>query len=163
VITLAAAGRAERLLLAARAAVETLRERGEKVTQTAVAKVTGYSQQRLSQIWQLLLSLLECSDSKSSNPSGVAKAPVEAELLTGVSQAVQVLLTQECDESVRLEGLQELFCDWLQPWQWVGVWQLLSVEEQVRLLATLLTVVPLAMLTPVAPHPVTPHPVEGCR
>ncbi|MCY7272192.1 MAG: hypothetical protein LH702_00220 [Phormidesmis sp. CAN_BIN44] len=136
-ITLEAAGREERLLPAARAAVEQLRAQGEKVTQTAVAALIGYSQQRISQIWKLLLLLLETPNSKSSKNPSSNLSPSEAELITGMNQAVSMLIV-DCDEVQLPESLRDVFLEWLEPRQRTMLWRRMSVKEQIRVLSALL-------------------------
>jgi len=140
-ITLEAAGKKERLLLAAKAAVEQLNAQGKKVTQTAVAAMAGYSQQRISEIWKLLLLLLETPNSKSSkNPSSNSSSS-EAELITGMSQAVSTLIA-DCDEVQLPEAIRDVFLEWLEPRQRTMLWQRMSVKEQIRVLSALLLTLP---------------------
>jgi hypothetical protein len=76
-ITLAAASKLERTEMAIRAAVAYIQERGEKVTQAAVAGIAGISQGYLSRRFgKLLLLLLGDSNSKSNN-SEVDDPPLE--------------------------------------------------------------------------------------
>nr|MBW4474839.1 hypothetical protein [Stenomitos rutilans HA7619-LM2] len=144
-ITLEAASREERLLLAAKAAVEQLRVQGEKVTQTAIATMIGYSQQRVSQIWKLLLLLLESSDSKSSKPASVPLSASEAEVIAGVKQVVSTLVA-DYEAVPLLESISEVFLVWLAPRQRLMLWQGLSLEEQIRVLASLLLTLPSEIL-----------------
>ena len=64
-ITLEAATKWERFVLAVKAAIESLNAAGEKITQTAIATLAGYRQQYLSRHWTLLQTLLGFSNSKS--------------------------------------------------------------------------------------------------
>jgi hypothetical protein len=144
-ITLEAASPKERLLLAAKAAVKQLRDQGAKVTQTAIANMIGYSQQRVSQIWQLLLLLLESSDSKSSKKTSVPLSASEAEVIAGVKQVVSTLVA-DCEAVPLLESISEMFLAWLEPRQRLMLWQGLSLEEQIRVLAALLLTLPSEML-----------------
>jgi hypothetical protein len=149
-LTLDAAGKEERLLLAAQAAVAHLRSMGKKVTQTAIAAITGYSQQRLSQVWQLLLLLLESSNSKSSKAASVGLQQAEVELVAGVSAALRLLIT-DCEPSQLLEAVDEVFLQWLMPRQRLALWGGLSVAEQIRVLSALCLALPTALL-PVDGH-----------
>jgi hypothetical protein len=133
-------------LLAAKAAVEQLRDQGEKVTQRAVAAMIGYSQQRVSQIWKLLLLLLDTSNSESSKKLSPPLSASEAEVIAGVSQVVSTLV-KDCEAVPLLESLSEIFLQWLEPRQRLQLWQGLSMVEQIRVLSALLLTVPSASLT----------------
>jgi hypothetical protein len=62
-ITLEAASKTERLELAIRSAVEQLKATGQKVTQQAIANLTGYTRGHISRFQKLIVLLI--SDSKS--------------------------------------------------------------------------------------------------
>lgn len=64
-----AASKKERFELALTEAIAQLQDEGKKVTQTALAQITGYSQQYLSKFKKLLLLLIDSSNSKSSKKS----------------------------------------------------------------------------------------------
>ncbi|MEO1522782.1 MAG: hypothetical protein AAFU78_18655 [Cyanobacteria bacterium J06633_2] len=66
-ITKKAATKREKFITAALHGIRILEKKGEKVTQTSVAKLTGYSQQYISRFWVLLQTLLEELKSKCSN------------------------------------------------------------------------------------------------
>ncbi len=66
-ITPEAASKIEQTEMALRDAVAQLLAEGKKVTQTALAKITGYSQGYISRFKKLLLLLLEDINSKSNN------------------------------------------------------------------------------------------------
>ena len=63
-ITLEAATKWERFVLAVEAAIASLNAADKKVTQSAIAAISGYRQQYLSRHWVLLQTLLEFSNSK---------------------------------------------------------------------------------------------------
>jgi hypothetical protein len=65
-ITPDAATKTERVEMAIRGAIQQLKDAGLKITQTAIATITGYSQQYISRFKVLLLLLLSDSYSKSS-------------------------------------------------------------------------------------------------
>lgn len=65
-ITPEAATKTERVQMAIIGAVRQLRDSGLKITQTAIAQITGYSQQYISRFKVLLQTLLEALYSKSS-------------------------------------------------------------------------------------------------
>ncbi len=66
-ITPEAASKMEQLEMALREAIAQLLAEGKKVTQSALAQITGYSQGYISRFKNLLLSLLESFNSKSNN------------------------------------------------------------------------------------------------
>lgn len=127
-ITVEAAGKFERFQLAAQQAIETLKAAGEKVTQTAVAAISGYSQQYISRHWKLLQTLLDLLNSKSSKANEVDSDLVEiAELILVESSPNEVLGALESD-----------LYQWIAPNQWEGIWQHLSRRSQISLLSALL-------------------------
>ncbi len=65
-ITPDAATKPERVEMAIKGAVKQLRDAGQKITQGAIAAITGYSQQHISRFKPLLISLLENLNSKMS-------------------------------------------------------------------------------------------------
>ena len=65
-ITPEAADKTERVELAIKAAVEQLQTTGQKITTTAIAFVTGYSQQHISRFRDLLKMLIESPNSQMS-------------------------------------------------------------------------------------------------
>ncbi|HHP7244300.1 MAG TPA: hypothetical protein ACFE0H_06405, partial [Elainellaceae cyanobacterium] len=66
-VTPEASTKQERFIAAALQAMNDLNSQSQKVTQTAIAKLTGYSQQYLSRFWKLLLMLLKESNSASGS------------------------------------------------------------------------------------------------
>ena len=66
-ITPEAASKMEQLEMALREAIAQLLAEGQKITQTALSQITGYSQGYISRFKKLLLSLLESFNSKSNN------------------------------------------------------------------------------------------------
>ncbi len=66
-ITPEAASKIEQTEMAIKGAIARLKSEGQKVTQTAIAKITGYSQGYISRFKKLLLLLLEDINSKSNN------------------------------------------------------------------------------------------------
>jgi hypothetical protein len=65
-ITPEAADKTERVELAIKAAVAQLQAMGQKVTQKAIASLTGYSQQHISRFRNLLIKLIESPNSQKS-------------------------------------------------------------------------------------------------
>ncbi|HBY77869.1 MAG TPA: hypothetical protein DEG47_12915, partial [Cyanobacteria bacterium UBA11148] len=79
-ITPEAATKTERVEMAIKAAVAQLKRTGEKVTQGAIASLSGYSQQHISRFRDLLKMLLCPPNSKMSKPHP-EEEPVEPEEL----------------------------------------------------------------------------------
>ncbi|MDJ0571421.1 MAG: hypothetical protein QNJ53_20560 [Pleurocapsa sp. MO_192.B19] len=72
-ITPEAASKIEQTEMAIKGALAQLKSEGQKVTQTAIAKITGYSQGYISRFKKLLLLLLEDINSKSNNSDPPSK------------------------------------------------------------------------------------------
>ena len=137
-ITLEAAGKWERFEMAFRAAANQLKANGEKITQTAVAKLTDYSQQYLSRFWKLLLTLLETpyrESSKNSDPP--------PPLVKSVAEGIDAAINQFCNTPDQVaQTINEAFFEWLEPDQWSQVWQNLQTETQTRILEVLALTLP---------------------
>jgi hypothetical protein len=73
-ITLEAADKTERVSLAIRAAVEQLKANGQKVTQSAIAKLTGYTRGHISRFRKLIILLIEGTISNAIAPTPQRKA-----------------------------------------------------------------------------------------
>lgn len=145
-VTLEATTKRERFIEAALAALEHLKAQGQKLTQTAIAKLTGYSQQYLSRYWKLLLLLLEESNSKSGNTSNLVS---EAEPSEAVQVVAQILTTfaAKMDAPQLLKELGEVL-SWLTFRQWKQVWHILPAAEQIKVLSALLITLPASQLKP---------------
>lgn len=78
-ITPEAATKTERTEMAIRGAVQQLKATGQKVTQRAIATLTGYSQQYISRFRNLLLLLLDTPNSKSSKTGEPPPDPDEVQ------------------------------------------------------------------------------------
>lgn len=133
-ITLEAASKAERLLIAARRAIAQLQGEGRKITQAAVAAICDCSQQRISQLWHLLKVLLEFPNSRSSKDE-----PPEADELGAIADTA--IARSETQIQV-LEQVTNLFLKVLKPKQQKAFWQDLKIETQVRILEALLLTLP---------------------
>ena len=137
-ITLEAAGKWERFEMAVKSAASQLKANGEKITQTAIAKLTGYSQQYLSRSWKLLLTLLETpyrESSKNSDPP--------PPLIKSVAEGIDAAINQFCDTPDQvLETINEAFFEWLEPDQWSQVWQNIQAQTQIRILESLALTLP---------------------
>lgn len=133
-ITLEAASKAERLLIAARRAIAQLQGEGRKITQAAVAALCDCSQQRISQLWHLLKVLLEFPNSRSSKDE-----PPELDDLSAIAETA--IARSETQIQV-LEQVTNLFLKVLKPKQQKAFWQDLKIETQVRILEALLLTLP---------------------
>lgn len=130
-ITVEAAGKFERFQIAAKQAIETLKGAGEKLTQTAVAAISGYSQQYVSRHWKLLQTLLDLSNSKSSKASELDSDLIE------IAEIVDATLA-ESPPDVVIQALEADLYEWIAPSQWSDIWQHLSQRAQISLVSALL-------------------------
>jgi len=123
-----AAPKKERTKTSIQEAVATLKEQGKKVTQTAVAELAGVSQGYVSRNRELLQTLLE-SHSKSNN----FDSPGEEEIAEVLDAAVDA-----CQNSEEvLESIDEVFHQWLEPQQWLPIWNATRASTQTRVLKVL--------------------------
>lgn len=130
-ITLEAATKRERFLWAVQGAIQQLNAMGEKLTQTAIAALTGYSQQYLSKQRQLLQLLFKISNSNRRN-GGDSPNSVYGALSDVVNEIVN-----ETQPEVVNEIVNEVFFSGLEPGQWAVAWQQVSAISQVRILGAL--------------------------
>ena len=63
-ITMEAAGKTDRLVMAVRRAVQQLKEEGIKITQQAIADLTGYTRGHISRYQKMIISLLKTINSE---------------------------------------------------------------------------------------------------
>ncbi|MCY7276557.1 MAG: hypothetical protein LH702_23195, partial [Phormidesmis sp. CAN_BIN44] len=132
-ITLEAADKRERFEIAVTAAIAQLKSEGKKITQTAIANLTSYSQQYLSRFKKLLLSLLEAPYRESSkNPD--PPPPLIKSLAEGIDSAIN----QHCETADQvLQTINEAFFEWVEPDQRAQFWQSLKAQTQIRILEVL--------------------------
>jgi hypothetical protein len=133
-ITPEAASKQERLVLLAQAAIARLKAQGEKVTQRAVAAISGCTQARISQLWELINFAIGNNKSEIYQPADVAIAP-EIEQLVGT-----VIENATVDEL--LQSLPEMFFEWLDPGQWRQMWRSVSIQQQTKMVSALLSLLP---------------------
>lgn len=145
-ITPEAATKWERFVLAVKSAVESLTASGEKITQTLVAKISGYTQQYLSRHWKLLQALLKFSNSKS----GIPAESLLDDLVTTFGPTLESALTSCKTPDDVLETTGEFFFDWLETAQHESFWNQLKAETQIRILEALILVLPPAQLITLA-------------
>ncbi len=141
-ITLEAATKWERFVLAVKSAIESLTTSGEKITQTLVAKISGYKQQYLSRHWKLLQTLLKFSNSRSSKKT---ESPPD-DLVSTFAPGLEAAFTSCKTYSEVLETTNEFFFDWLKPAQHESFWNQLKAETQIRILEALIFVLPTTQL-----------------
>jgi hypothetical protein len=133
-ITPAAADKFETFTLAVQQAAQQLQAEGKKVTQSAIAALTEYSQQYISRYWKLLLSLLGISHSKSSKKPD----PGSQDLVEVLEHSLPLCQTSE----QVLEIVRDVFMDWSAPYQWHAIWRLLSIQSRIRVLSALFQTLP---------------------
>ena len=125
----------ERFMAAAKAAIATLTAQGQKITQTAVSQLVGYSQGYLSRHWQLLLSLLEIPNSKSNNFLDMAE---ESTMLEAIAL--------ESSPNDLIEALETGLYDWIPLHKWRDVLRSLTLEAQSKLIEALTFTLPETIL-----------------
>jgi len=114
----------ERVERAIRDAVRQLRAMGQRVTQTAIAKLVGVSQGYVNRFRELLQTLLEPPNSKSNSPP------------EGLEPVMEAAFRNSAGPSDEAEILGELL-DWLPPPQISALFERLNPETQHRILTTL--------------------------
>ncbi|MBD1864883.1 hypothetical protein [Trichocoleus sp. FACHB-46] len=138
-ITLEAANKFETFTLAIEQAVQQLQADGKKVTQSAIAALTDYSQQYISRYWKLLQTLLEVFNSKGSKK--FEAQPNEIAVI--MEEAIQA-----CQDTPQLlTTIGEVFLGWVTPRQWQRLWHQLSQQAQLKILTALLLTLPSNELT----------------
>lgn len=138
-ITPDATNKFEAFAIAIEQAVKQLQIDGKKVTQSAIAALTEYSQQYISRYWKLLQTLLGISNSKSSKK--IEEPPNE--IVAIAEEAIQT-----CHDTPQLlNAIEELFLDWLTPHQWQRFWGQLSRPSQIKVLTALFLTLPSSELT----------------
>ncbi|MBD2082894.1 hypothetical protein [Leptolyngbya sp. FACHB-17] len=141
-ITLNASTKRERFEIAVRSAVDQLKATGSKITQRAISALIPYSQQYLSQHWKLLQTLLEGSNSKTSQTDDSDTDDIAALLAPVLETAIS-----ECETSAQvLETVAETFYHWVEPIQWLDVWACLSGTIQTKIFAALTLTLPVAQI-----------------
>jgi len=137
-ITLEAADKRERFVMAFKSAASQLKANGEKITQSAIAKLIDYSQQYLSRSWKLLLTLLETPYRESSRNSNG-----DSEHINSLAKGIDAAINQYCDTADQvLETINEAFFEWIEPDQQLQVWQALKSQTQNRIIEVLALTLP---------------------
>ena len=121
-------------MLLAQAAIARLKAQGEKVTQRAVAAISGCTQARISQLWKLINFAIGESKSEIYHQTQEA-IPPEIEQLVGT--VIENATVEEL-----LQSLPEMFFEWLEPGQWGQVWRSVSIQQQTKMVSALLSLFP---------------------
>ena len=136
-IAIYAGSKNERFIHAVKVAASQLKESGQKITQTAIAKLTSYSQQYISKFWKLLLSLLEIPYRKSSKKSPGADDPESSELIDAHCQVLEAVASEQSSPDL-LESLCDVFLNGLPESLWQDCLHQLSSRAQQSILAALM-------------------------
>lgn len=130
-----AGSKVDQFVIACKGAIARLQEAGEKLTQSAIAAIAGYSQQYVSRHWNLLQTLLDTSNSKS----GKNPAPDE------VVELVESIALKNSPEMI-VECLESGLYDFIKPKYWPDICRRISNSARVALLDALAGSLPVEML-----------------
>jgi hypothetical protein len=132
-ITLEAASKVERVEMAIQAAVQQLKVAGEKVTQQAIAQITGISQGYVSRFRELLQTLLNTHKSKSNNSESPPDNGewVAREYLPLVAESPEQVL-EEVGTLIESYGVRSF----------AWIWEAASAQSQVKILTQLMMALP---------------------
>ncbi len=130
-ITLEAATKMEKLEMALKGAVAQLHSESKKITQQALAKITGYSQGYISRFRELLQTLIEFFSSKSNNP-----VPPDGEVGWIATEYLPLATTEEL--ALEIFNFSEVF----DLWDWIGLWESAPTFTQINLLENLILALP---------------------
>lgn len=141
-ITPDAATKIDRLKLAIEKAVQHLKEKGQKITQKAIAKLCNVSQQRISQLREFLLVLLKGTIyTKTSKNNSPPNAPPDGDW---VAQEFIPLVVAEGENSIVNEVISLL--NVYSPSELLQIWELVAPKVQIDLLSVLLGTIPEALI-----------------
>lgn len=141
-ITPDAATKIERLKLAIEKAVQYLKKKGEKITQSAIAQLCNVSQQRISQLREFLLVLLKGHlYTKTSKNNSPPNAPPDGDW---VAQEFIPLVVAEGENSIVNEVISLL--NVYSASELLQIWELIAPKVQVDLLSVLLGTTPEALI-----------------
>ena len=137
-ITPEAADKTERVELAIKAAVAQLQAAGQKITTTAIARISGYSQQHISRFHNLLKMLIE---SPNSQMSKTREKPEELQWLATqylplVVKSSPEKIFQEMAALLSAYGSKDFQC----------LWQATLAQTQIAILAQLMLTLPMDSL-----------------
>jgi hypothetical protein len=120
-------------------------ETGQKVTQTALAKLTGYSQQYISRALKLLPTLLDGFNSISGKNSQPDPAPDETEWMSNE----YLPLLAESPPAELLEGVLNSFEAYGQR-VFKAIWDAAPATAQIKILEVLMLTLPQEQLLALA-------------
>ena len=130
-VTPDAASKMEKLEMALKSAVAQLHSESKKITQQAVAKITGYSQGYISRFRELLQTLIESFNSKSNN----SVSPDE-EVVWLATEYLPLATTE--DLASEIFNFSEVF----NLWDWLGLWESAPISTQIDILNKLILALP---------------------
>jgi hypothetical protein len=132
-ITPEAATKVELVQMAIKGAVKQLRDAGLKITQTAIAQITGYSQQYISRFKVLLQTLLESLYSKSSKNN---EPPTEDGGVEWVGQKYLPIIAESPTDQLLEEVLEVFESHGAAAWR--QIWAKSPADSQVKILQALM-------------------------
>ena len=130
-VTPDAASKMEKLEMALKSAVAQLHSESKKITQQAVAKITGYSQGYISRFRELLQTLIESFSSKSNN-----LVSHDEEVVWLATEYLPLADTE--DLASEIFNFSEVF----DLWDWTKLWESAAVSTQVDILKKLVLALP---------------------
>lgn len=130
-ITPDAATKMEKFEMALKGAVAELHSESKKITQQAIAKLTGYSQGYISRFRKLLQTLIESFSSKSNN-----SVPPDDEVVWLATEYLPLATTEDlASEIFNFSGVFDL-------WDWARLWELAPASTQIDILKRLVLALP---------------------
>jgi hypothetical protein len=126
-------------------AIQQLKDEGKKITQSAVAAITGYSQQYISRVKNLLLLLIQDSNSKSSKN---CEPPPDPEDVKWMGEVHMPMVAEET-LGERLKNVMTTFQSHGQE-VFKAIWKHVPVAGQIKILQALLLTLPVGELQALA-------------
>ena len=134
-ITLDAATKMEKFEIALKEAVAQLHSESKKITQQALAKITGYSQGYISRFRELLQTIIESFSSNSNN-----SVPPNDEVVWIATEYLPLATTEELAlEIFNFSGVFDL-------WDWIHLWESAPASTQINILKKLILALPVRYL-----------------
>jgi hypothetical protein len=146
-ITLEAATKDERVKIAIRKAVQQLNKGGQKITQSAIAQLSGYSQQHISRFRDLLKTLLSNSNREMSKTSGESLEPEEVQEARWLGSEYLPLAVNDYPPEQHPSELLKVVLEVYQVGgsaYWQAVWSATPAATQIKILQSLLLALPAA-------------------
>ena len=129
-LTLDAAHKTERVQIAIEGAIQALLRDGKKVTQNLVSALTAIPRGTIARYWCLFISLINSTNSKMNNFEKASN--VDQESHQAIAGVLNTLADLPMDEL--LPSLNEVFFDWLKPYEWAAVWESVTASAQMAIL-----------------------------